>query len=257
MKVPLKRWRAKGYQVWVYLDDILLVACSKKLLQKQLQCLLVDLEDAGLTVNVKKSVLEPTQVVHHLGFILNLQEGTLQIPKEKIRKSKKELGTLIVSQSLTCKKVSSILGTVRSFLTAFPFLRAFSDQLVAFVKQSQVVGWNTPKPIPSALQQEVRDLKVFLEKWQGRAFEDSAPPKRNLHSDSSHWAWGGLDVTSGLQVQEWWRAASGSLHINLKELQAAALTVQALARAGETVHLHVDNSVAHAYIRRGGANSLI
>ena len=140
MKVPLKIWRAKGFQVWVYLDDILLVACSKKLLQKQLQVILKDLDGTGLSVNGKKSVLEPSQVVHDLGFILNLQEGKLQIPKEKLRLVKKELGKLVLAQSLTCRKVSSILGTIRSFLMAFPFLRAFSDHLVAFVQQAQTVG---------------------------------------------------------------------------------------------------------------------
>ena len=67
---------------------------------------------------------------------------------------------------------------------------------------------------------------------------------------------GGLDVSSGSQVQEWWRS-QGGLHINVKEMHAAALTVQALARPGEKVHLHVDNSVCHAYLKKGGGNSPI
>ena len=73
MKVPLKIWRAKGFQVWVYPDEIFLLACSKKLLQKQLQVVLKYLDNSGLTLNEKQSEMEPSQVVHHLGFILNLE----------------------------------------------------------------------------------------------------------------------------------------------------------------------------------------
>ena len=43
MKVFLKKWRAQGFQCWVYLDDILLVANSPQMVNKQLQVMLQDL----------------------------------------------------------------------------------------------------------------------------------------------------------------------------------------------------------------------
>ena len=74
---------------------------------------------------------------------------------------------------------------------------------------------------------------------------------RNLHSDSSNHAWAGIDVKNGQIVQEFWREKNG-LHINVKELDAAIQTTKSLAKPGEMVHLFVDNSVAFAYLTRGG-----
>jgi hypothetical protein len=250
MKVPLKRWRKRGFQVWVYLDDILLVAQNPKTLAKQVGILLQDLEEAGLQVNHNKSVLDPSQEIQHLGFMINFREGRLEIPVGKAKQIRKELGKLVTTSAMSCRKMAAILGTVRSFLTALPILRAFSDQMVGFVSQATQHGWAKKLLIPASLQKEVRDIKLLIEGWQGRRFQDRVPV-RDLHSDSSDWAWGGLDSTSGRQVQEFWREDQ-ILHINVKEIRAAVHTVQALAQPGEMVHLKVDNSVCWAYLRKGG-----
>lgn len=62
---------------------------------------------------------------------------------------------------------------------------------------------------------------------------------------------GGLDVSSGQKVQEFWRQ-DRKLHINVKELQAAVNTLKSLAKKGEHVVLLVDNAVAYYYLKKGG-----
>ena len=52
-------------------------------------------------------------------------------------------------------------------------------------------------------------------------------------------------------MQDFW-GENKSLHINLKELEAAAHTVRSLAKPKERVVLHVDNSVTYSYLSRGG-----
>jgi hypothetical protein len=47
--------------------------------------MLQDLENSGMVVNQNKSQLEPTQEVSHLGFTVNLQGETLQVPHEKLK----------------------------------------------------------------------------------------------------------------------------------------------------------------------------
>ena len=250
MKVPVKRWRSRGIQVWVYLDDILVVSQSKARLEKDMETVLKDLEESGLMLNHKKSQLVPSQVLPHLGFVINFKTGRLEIPQEKVRQVKKELGKLVTQSSMSCRKMAAILGTVRSFLTALPFLRAFTDQMVGFVNQAFTAGWNKALPIPMSLQEQVREVKQLIEGWQGRLFQGRCAV-RNLHADSSDHAWGGVDLTSGQCVQEFWRS-DRKLHINIKELSAAAHTVRSLAKPGEIVHLSVDNSVSWSYLRRGG-----
>ena len=104
--------------------------------------------------------------------------------------------------------------------------------------------------IPPELQQEVRELNSLTSSWKGNNFGDRVPV-RSLHSDSSTLGWAGVDTKDGTIVQEFSREKS-TLHINVKELEAAIHTVKSLAKPGEVVHLSVDNSVAFHYLKKGG-----
>ena len=250
MKVFVKKWRAQGIQCWIYLDDILVVGNSPQAVQKTLDIMLQDLELSGMVINLKKSQLKPTQEVEHLGFSVNFKQGVLQVPQQKMKAIRKELGKLLTHKDMTCRKMAAILGAARAFLMAMPFLRAFTDQLVQFVNLQELQGWDRKIFLPRELQDQVKEMKVLMEEWQGRSFQGKIPI-RELHSDSSQEAWAGVDVTTGKMVQEFWRDKRG-LHINVKELEAAINTVQSLANKGEHVSLKVDNSVTFAYLSKGG-----
>ena len=56
---------------------------------KHLQIMLKDLENSGMVVNQKKSQLVPTQQVEHLGVFMDLKQGLLQVPQEKMRNIRK------------------------------------------------------------------------------------------------------------------------------------------------------------------------
>lgn len=62
---------------------------------------------------------------------------------------------------------------------------------------------------------------------------------------------GGMDINSGSFIQEFWREKA-SLHINVKELEAAIHTVKSLSKPGEKVLLSVDNQVTYYYLIGGG-----
>ena len=166
MKVFLKKWRQQGIQCWVYLDDILLVINSNQTAQKHLEIMTNDLANSGMVVNHKKSQLTPSQMVEHLGFVVDLKQGLLQVPQQKMKVVRKELGKLLTHKEMSCRKMAAILGATRSFLMAMPFLRAFTDQLVQFVNQQEQVGWDKKHFIPPALQDQAKERK-----GRGRAGE--------------------------------------------------------------------------------------
>ena len=140
MKVLEKRWIKLGILVFIYLDEILIVSKNFQSAERNVQIMLKDLEEAGLLVNLEKSTLVPTQQVQHLGFSINFQTGTLEVPPQKLKTIRKELGKLVTQQSMTPRKMAAILGHVRSFLTAIPYLRAFTDLMVRFVAKETQVG---------------------------------------------------------------------------------------------------------------------
>ena len=53
MKVLEKKWRSQGIICFIYLDDILLLGPTKKLVQKHLLILIQDILEAGSKVNPK------------------------------------------------------------------------------------------------------------------------------------------------------------------------------------------------------------
>ena len=250
MKVLQKAWRSRGIMCFLYLDDILLVGPTPLLVQRHLDIMLESLQSLGLEINEKKSTLKPVQEIEHLGFGVNFQEGTLQVPVQKLKSIRKELGKLVTQKILTPRKMAAILGSVRSFLMAMPFLRAFTDVLAQFVGQHQSSGWDKKQPVPLEIFQQVKELGSLMNTWQGRCL-GGLVAVRNLHSDSSDQAWAGVDVGTGNLVQDFWRER-GSLHINVKELHAAVNTVMSLSKAKEKVHLRVDNSVVFSYLTKGG-----
>ena len=208
-----------------------------------------------MQVNKEKSILRPVHELEHLGFRVNLKEGLLQVPPQKLKQVRKELGKLVTHSSLSPRKMAAILGTVRTFLVALPFLRAFTDQMKSFIYLQAQGGWDSVHLLPPSLVQQVKEVKTLLQSWEGRSFQAQCTI-RKLHSDASNLGWGGLDIQSGTSLQEFWRQDNG-LHINVKELHAAISTVRSLAKKGEQVHLSVDNVVAYSYLRKGGGDSPI
>ena len=94
MKTLVKACRKKGINSVVYLYDVLVLEKSPKKLAKDMAYVLDTLDQSGLQINYKKSVLQPTQKVQHLGFLLDLEEGLLKVPVEKLSFMRKELKQL-------------------------------------------------------------------------------------------------------------------------------------------------------------------
>ena len=248
---PLEKiWRSQGILIFVYLDDILLLGASKKQVEKHLDVVTTTLLSAGFKINLKKSYLAPSQEIVHLGYILKLGEGRLVVPPT-LKSIRKEVGKLVTKTSMSCRKMASILGQVRAYLTALPCLRVLTDELMAFTHQ-HTQGWDSIWPIPTRVRDQARELKEFLSSDEGLPFTQN--PSRLLHSDSSTHAWGGIDETGGV-IQEFWRDAQG-LHINIKELSAAISTVRSFAKPGETVTIKVDNTVALSYLQKQGGRKI-
>jgi len=173
----------------LYLDDILLLSPTALQAQRHTKRVVESLMQAGFKINLKKSLLQPCQQLTHLGMVINLKDGKLQVPPEKLKTIRKELGKVLTKDQLSCRKIASILGQIRSYLVALPFLRLVTGQLLRFSLLAQENGWDFPIQIPSSLKEEIKELHHWLQPGQGRPF--LSQPSKILHSDSSTFAWGG------------------------------------------------------------------
>jgi hypothetical protein len=240
--------RARGIQLFVYLDDILVLAPSEKLLQRHLDQVVDVLLQAGFKINLKKSILKPVQVLEHLGFTLNFLTGRLEVPSHRVKSLRKELGKFLLKKSMAKRQVAAILGKIRSMLVALPFLRGFTDTLVRFLRLKGESPWDSKYDITEDIREQLREVRGILESWSGRCFSQAV--QQRLHSDASSLGWGGIDLVSRQVLHEFWRGREG--HINMKELLAAINTVKGLGRPNTVVEITVDNQVVYWYLAKGG-----
>ena len=66
------------------LDDFLILAPSQVQLEEDAQTVMSCFQTLGLTINYKKSKLQPSQVVEYLGVLFHLETLQLSIPQDKI-----------------------------------------------------------------------------------------------------------------------------------------------------------------------------
>ena len=170
MKTFSNKWRALGIEVFIYLDEIIILGPSRRYLLRVRPLVLRDLEASGVTINFPKSVLEPSQVIDALGFVVDFTAGELLVPTCKHKGYRKEAGKVLTSRVMTPRKMAAILGRFRSLLPVMPALRAFTDLLVQFVRKVDNVGWDACV-VPNELKDQVRSITGLLHSWPGRRFK--------------------------------------------------------------------------------------
>ena len=101
MKIFSSKWRALGIVVFIYLDNIIILGPSRRYLLRVRPLVLQDLTASGVTINFPKSLLEPSQVIDALGFVVDFTAGELLGPACKRKGYRKEAGKVSRSHFMT------------------------------------------------------------------------------------------------------------------------------------------------------------
>ena len=111
---PIVRyWRANGLRIVVYLDDGIGLeqqheaAAASKFVQDTLH-------RCGLVANVTKSQWEPTSRLQWLGFDLNIAEGTIRVPEQKVSQLKVLLIELKQQKFAKARMIAKVTGKLIS-----------------------------------------------------------------------------------------------------------------------------------------------
>ena len=84
MKAVLVFLRNRGLRASAWFDDIFIAANSVSLLLEQLYFAKILLKSLGFLINEDKSLLIPSQTIHHLGYIWNSITFTISVPEPKV-----------------------------------------------------------------------------------------------------------------------------------------------------------------------------
>jgi hypothetical protein len=131
-------------------------------LEKHLKIVVQELIESGFKINLKKSQLQTSEIVNHMGFTLNSQEGKLEITAETIKSVRKNLGKFLTKSMISKRQAAAILGQIRANLLSLPFSGAFTTLLVSFLASKNSAPWGSKHPVPQELKNRTPGKKTFI-----------------------------------------------------------------------------------------------
>ena len=255
----VKYWRSDGHRVIMYLDDgwgIHEEFDSCKSLASQIR---QDLLSAGFFVNEEKSVWEPTQKLVWLGFLWDLESGSLIIPKDKIDRFKTDLLYTIENiDKLTARRLAKITGKIISFTPSFGNIcRIMSRNMLMQISTARFWDEQIFLTLDSIL--EIKFWLNSCDSLQTKTFfTQKFLPEHIVYTDASSFACAGFSVNSANSVvHKMWSPEEAKKSSTYRELKAVSITLRSLIDllSNRTVKLFTDNQNVVRIISAGSMKS--
>ena len=245
---------ARGIRLLRYLDDWLVLSSSEKKAKESIRELLSVCRTLGIVINEKKSDLVPSQSAKYLGMTIDTGAGKVFPSLARVEKFLTVAERFCTLHSPPAQLWQVVLGHLASLERLVPHGRLRMRSLQWHLK-SQWSPESDPPSLPVALPEEARrDLSWWMVRDHllvGVRFGTPAPDL-HLYSDASSSGWGAHLLDQN--VSGVWSAQEKLLHINLLEMKALFLALQAFQEdvAGHHVTAMCDNSTVVAYVNKQG-----
>ena len=249
--------RSRGLRLIIYLDDILLMASSPDILKSHSQMLMQLLQELGFILNLKKCVLQPTQEIEFLGFLVNSNTLSISLPEDKILKVQKQCRRILNAGKASARELAQLIGLLTSLNPAMMHAPLFYRGLQR-MRTSLLTRWNSYDRQADLTTTSKEDLHFWIGRirsLQGRKII-TPPASQVITSDASTRGWGAS--CSDSQTGGPWTLTEARDHINVLELRAAFLALKTFASnlSNQHILLLIDNTTAVSYInRKGGTTS--
>ena len=183
--------RRLNVRIIVFLDDMLLMASSIEEDASSQRHLIFILQNLGFLINVKKSLLNPSQTLLFLGVEVNSQEMTLSLPMEKKDKIIKQCKSLIEKQFVSVRELTQIIGRLSSSAIAvLPAPLQYRGMQRQQIRELSSRGsFDTMIKLSIQAKSELRWWIQNLHLNKGRSLI-SVPPQIVISSDASQKGWG-------------------------------------------------------------------
>ena len=134
----------------MYLDDILIFGRTKSDCLQKAKKVMILLQELGFTINIKKSILEPTQQIEFLGLILSSIQIKVFLPEPKV----------LSMTYLTARSLASLQGKMSSCLHAVLPDPIFYMAIQASIHQAIGKTNNCNKKTDFVLRGQIRNTVV-------------------------------------------------------------------------------------------------
>ncbi|MCP4239451.1 MAG: hypothetical protein GY772_02710 [bacterium] len=261
-----KRWNRLGIRCVVYLDDILVMGTGAAETAAHRDIVMRDLAYLGLTLNERKSQLNPTSTVTFLGFKLHAKTMSVSLPDAKLRRFRREAAALLnaarAGRDVHIRSLARFLGFAEAASAAVAGHRLALQSLHDTLRAALPRGWSSRLHLSSPACRELEWWRATLPHWVGRRWTTDVDAV--LTTDASPHGWGGVLSSPTSPDSPRWKtadrfpAALARMSSNTRELAAVWLALRRLARtrwappSGALIRVRSDNTTTVAYINRQG-----
>ena len=247
--------RKIGHSNVAYIDDSLLLSDSYEQCVMNIKDTMKLIDSVGLTTHPEKSIIEPTQCIEFVGFLLNSVEMTVQLAPRKVTKLKELAIKTLKAKSVTIREFAKLIGTMVAAEPGVKYAAAYYKTLELDKDKALKVNKGNFEGDVSLSVQSKQCIHWWINNIESAYKPISmGPMNRRIETDSSLEGYGGHDVTNDTEFSGKWSEEDKKFHINYLELKAAFLAIKFFCKnvSNEHVHLFIDNTVALKYISKMG-----
>lgn len=253
MKPVVGYLRNLGFLSVVYLDDLLLLGDTFSECLKNINASLEVLESLGFIINEDKSCRIPAQTCKFLGFILNSQKMTLELPPEKRYKIHNQIYFFKKLKKCKIRDFAQLIGSLISCCPAIKYGWAHVKNL----ERERYLALLKSRDNYDEDMQLNRSLQEDFSWWETNIlYRVSSISSREyscvIFSDASLTGWG--VSCNDNRAHGLWSESERLHHINYLELLSAFLGLKCFAKNLRSCNilLRIDNTTAISYINRMG-----
>jgi hypothetical protein len=268
MRPVVQTLREMGIRVVIYLDDLLFLGETQEVCLKSLTLAMSLLQSLGFVINMKKSILTPTQKILFLGTIVDFTTMCFLIPAEKARAIREMAVKLLIQRKCTARELASTVGRLNATSHMCRPMRLHMAGLLKIMAQLHPArnGWEKSVTLTAQTQKELQWWSTLDPEAVAKPM-CQAPPEFTitLETDASHYGWGGVlrqSKNPSLEARGFFARTEEEQSNNNRELRAVCLSVYSFVRdkqlaesiswKDKTILIRSDNRTSVAYINKMG-----
>ena len=248
--------REEGVECFPYIDDSFVVADNREECRQGLQKLCQQLDSLGLVVHLGKSVLEPTQELIFLGFIIDSVELKVKPTEEKKEKLERAAQQVLARQQITIREFAGLIGLMVAYSAGVQYGRAHYRYLEIDRNRALEMNKGNFDAYMVVSDKAKSEIAWWLESiGDGEKKIRITAPEIEICTDASTEGWGAH--RGSLAVGGRWKEGEMESHINVLELKAILFGLKSLCPDKDAyVSVLTDNTTALAYVKNmGGVKS--
>ena len=257
MKVVLKHAREKGINIFLYLDDGVILARSYEECWFHAKTVILLLQDLGFILHPTKSNLIPKQTVDLLGFIIDSTELKISLRERRIQKISDTCDFLLSKEKVKIRSLAVAVGVFLSTYIAVPLARLQTR----FLENDKNNSLKENKGNYEAFLQLSAASKDEIVWWKTHCYDHkminiSDTVIFTIYTDASSCGYGIFIQENNFCDYGSWTEQEQSKHINELELIAVYKSLESLKDTQfppkSKIIIFTDNSVALSYVNKQG-----